>query len=217
MALQVVYHGPDAENLFGVYAQAFVERFGTSQPLLTPLDGLTGRVLRGRNDADFLTLSDDPRRRVVFLTDAAALCALVGSHGQEILKQIGYADTFIARLLEQQTRFKLALFPDVAKLPATWDNLLDLTSEAYPAWRAKIERARPVLKEHGDGALRGEAADVRAFLEDVINANRPFAGDGYTRREDDPSRRVHPEYVILNRPLAEMEACCLIDFPVDAR
>jgi hypothetical protein len=217
MALQVVYHGPDAESLFGGYAQAFVGRFGSGQPLPTPLDGFTGRVLRGRSDADFLTLTDDPRRRVVFLTDAAALCALVGSHGQEILKQIGYADTFIARLLERQTRFKLALFPDVAKLAATWDNLLDLTSEAYPAWRAKIERARPTLKQNGAEPLRGEAAEVRAFLEDVLNVNRLFAGDGYTRREDDLSRRVHPEYVILNRPLADMEACCLIDFPVDVQ
>jgi hypothetical protein len=216
MELQVVYCGPDAEQLFGVYAQAFVDRFGSRQPLQTPLDGFTGRVLRGRTDADFLTLTDDPRRRVVFLTDAAALCTLVGSHGREILAQIGYAETFIARLVEQRTRFKLALFPDVVKRLATWDNLLDLASEAYPAWHTKIACARPALKETCYEQLQGEAAEVRAFLEDVLNVNRLFAGDGYTRREDDPLRRVHPEYVILNRPLAEMEACCLIDFPVDA-
>jgi hypothetical protein len=216
MSLQVVYHGPNAENLFGAYAQAFVTRFGSGQPLGAPFTGFTGRVLRGRNDADFLTLTDNPRRRVVFLTDAAALCALIGSNGRGILKEIGYDEAFIAGLMERQTRFKLALFPEVTKHAATWDNLLNLASAAYPAWREKIERARPTLKENNAGLLQGDAADVRAFLADVLNVNRLFAGDGYTRREDDPSCRVHPEYVILNRPLVDIGAYCLIDFPVDA-
>lgn len=215
MTLQATYHGPDARRLFGQYAQAFMEQFGSGQPLQPALDGFTGRILRGRTDADFLTLTDDPRRRVVFLTDAVALCALVGSHGYEILKQIGYADAFIMHLLERQTRFKLALFPEVTKLAATWDNLLALTSAAYPAWSEKISRARVALRENRYEQLQGEPAEVRAFLEDVLNVNRLFAGDGYTRREDNPLRRVHPEYVILNRPLAEMDACCLIDFPVE--
>lgn len=213
MSLQVVYHGWGAEALFGAYARVFVAQFGSGQRLPGPLDGFTGRVLRGRAEADFVTLTDDPRRRVVFLTDGAALCALVGSDGHEILKQIGYSDAFIGRLLEQQTRFKLALLPDLAKWIATWDNLLDLASEAYPDWRARIEHVRPQLKENRP--LDGETADVRAFLEDVLNVNRLFAGDGYTRREGDPLRRVHPEYVVLNRPLVEMGAYCLIDFPVE--
>jgi hypothetical protein len=210
----VVYHGPEAEALFGAYTRAFVAQFGSGQRLPERLDGFTGRVLRGRAEADFVMLTDDPRRRVVFLTDGAALCALVGSGGREILKQIGYSDVFIGRLLERRTRFKLALLPDMAKWVATWDNLLDLASAAYPVWRARIERARSQLKEHGP--LEGEAADVRAFLEDVLNVNHLFAGDGYTRREGDPLHRVHPEYVVLNRPLVEMGAYCLIDFPVEA-
>ncbi len=175
----------------------------------------TGRILRGRADGDFATLTDDPRRRVVFLTDASALCTLVGCDGRDILAQIGYDEAFIARLLERQTRFKLALFPDMEKRLATWDNLLDLVCSAYPEWHAAVERVRPELKASLFEALEGEAAELRARLADVLNVNRLFAGDGYTRREDDPQCRVHPEYVILNRPLIELPAYCLIDFPVE--
>jgi hypothetical protein len=213
--MQPEYYGTGAEQLFGTYAGEFIARFASGHRLErdTICTGFTGRVLRGRTSADFLTLTDNPQRRVVFLTDAAALCTLIGSDGWEILKQIGYGDAFITGLLERQTRFKLALFPEVAMRAATWDNLLDLASEAYPEWHAKIEQARPALKENVD-PLPGGAVDVRAFLQTVLNVNDLFAGDGYTRREGDPLRRVHPEYVILNCPLVTMGAYCLIDFPV---
>ncbi|RPJ01909.1 MAG: hypothetical protein EHM39_02620 [Chloroflexi bacterium] len=214
MALHVEYHGPDAERLFGDYARVFVEHFGTGRSDAVALDGFTGRILRGRAESDFATLTDDPRRRVVFLTDAAAFCTLIGCDGREILAQIGYDEAFIKRLLVRQTRFKLALFPDLEKRLATWDNLLDLVCTAYPEWRAAVERVRPNLKTSPFEALAGEAAEVRARLADVLNVNRLFAGDGYTRREVDPQRRVHPEYVILNRPLIDLPATCLIDFPV---
>jgi hypothetical protein len=214
--LQPVYYGAGAEELFGAYAMTFVARFASGQRWEgedTVFSGFTGRVLRGRSDADFLTLTDNPLRRVVFLTDAAALGTLIGSDGWEILKQIGYDDAFIMDLLARQTRFKLVLFPEVAMRAATWDNLLDLAGEAYPEWRARMERARPALKENAY-PLPEAAAEVRTFLRTVLNVNYLFAGDGYTRREGDPLRRVHPEYVILNRPLVAMGACCVIDFPV---
>ena len=212
--MQPVYFGRGAEELFGAYARAFVARFASGQRWEdATFCGFTGRVLRGVTGADFLTLTDNPVRRVVFLTDAAALCTLIGSDGWEILKQIGYDDAFIAGLLARQTCFKLALFPEVAMRAATWDNLLDLAGEAYPEWRAKMDRARPVLKA-SISPLPDEAADVRAFLQTVLNVNHLFAGDGYTRREGDLLRRVHPEYVIRSCPLAAMGAYCLIDFPV---
>jgi hypothetical protein len=214
--MQPMYYGQGAEELFGAYARAFVARFASGQRLEdTIFCGFAGRVLRGVTSADFLTLTDNPLRRVVFLTDAAALGTLIGSDGWEILKQIGYADAFIAGLLARQTRFKVALFPEVAMRAATWDNLLDLASEAYPEWHAKMDRARPVLKASAS-PLPEEAAEVRAFLQAVLNVNRLFAGDGYTRREGDPLRRVHPEYVIRNCPLAAMGTYCLIAFPVRA-
>jgi hypothetical protein len=213
--MQPDYFGPAAEQLFGAYAGAFVARFASGQRADndTVFTGFTGRVLRGRTGADFRTLTDNPRRRVVFLTDAAALGGLIGSDGWEILRQIGYEDAYIAGLLKRQTRFKLALFPEVAMCAATWDNLLDLAGEAYPEWHAKIEQARAALREAIDPLPEG-AAEVRAFLQTVLNVNRLFAGDGYTRREGDPLRRVHPEYVMLNRPLVGMGAYCLIEFPV---
>jgi hypothetical protein len=214
--MQAVFYGPRAEELFGAYARIFIARFASGQPLLdTAFSGFTGRVLRGITGVDFLTLTDNPRRRVVFLTDAAALGTLIGSDGWEILKQIGYDDAFITGLLARQTCFKLALFPEVAMRAATWDNLLDLASEAYPEWRAKMDQARPALKENVN-PLPDVAAEVRAFLQTVLNVNRLFAGDGYTRREGEPLRQVHPEYVVLNCPLVAMGAYCLIDFPVSA-
>jgi hypothetical protein len=213
--LTITYHGAEAESRLGVYARAFVERFGSGQRwMAAPLGGFVGRVLRGKTDDNFLTLTDNPRRRVVFMTDAAALCEWIGLNGRDILRHIGYGADFINDLLAAQTRFKLVLLPELTMQLATWDNLLDLAGAAYPDWQPQIERCRAVLKTTPYAALEGEAAEVRRFLADTLNVNALFAGDGYTRREGDPLIRLSPEYVILNRPLVDIGPHCLIDFPV---
>ncbi len=219
MALEVTYHGAGAEALFGPYARAFVASFGTGHAVENVTPGtITGRVLRGVTGPDFSTLSADPRRHIVFLLDGDALRDLLGLTGLDVLKHIGYDAAFIRRLLAHGTRFRLALLPQVAMQPGTWDHLLDLVQIVYPEWQAGVAQARAALKAlHYDKVMAsaGVPAELRAFLQDVINVNRLYAGDGYTRREGFPDQRVYAEYVCRNRPLADFAATCLIAFPVD--
>lgn len=215
----VTFLGPRAEAHFGAYARTFAAQFGTGRACdeASVAQGMTGRVLRGIGAGDFATLSDDPRRRIVFLLDADALRDLIGLTGWDVLLHIGYDAAFIQRLLAKGTRFRLALLPEVAMLPGTWDHLLDLVQTEYPEWRAGVTEARAVLKTlHYDQVMAsaGLPAGLRAFLRNVINVNRLYAGDGYTRREGVPDQRVYAEYVCRNRPLAEFDAACLIEFPV---
>jgi hypothetical protein len=229
MALTVAYFGSGAESQFGEYARRFTARFGAGESFSSPSPaaGFAGRVLRGRRDEDFLTLSDDPQRRIVFLLDAGAMENMVGLSGGGILRRIGYDGAFIAQLLARNTRFKLALLPLITMRLATWDNLLDLVVEAYPDWREKIAGSRETLKRLDYDrviASGGTATEVRQFLHDRLNVNRLFAGDGFTRHENEhenerslpgPGSR-YAEYAALNRPLKEFSAYCLIDFPVQS-
>ncbi len=209
----VQWHCSRCEQTFGRYVRAF----GAGDKLTIPEQNFIGRVLRGTRQADFLTLSDNPQRRVVFMLDAPALYDLLGLSGRDILRRIGYQEDFIARLLEQGTQFKLVLLPAMDVQPATWDNLLDCVAQAYPTWQERIEQARDTLKNctFEQVMLQSSvAAQVRAFLKDTLNVNRFFAGDGYTRHAKDPSMPAYAEYVTLNRRLSEFGAFALLSFSV---
>lgn len=210
------YGGGDRTGL-GEYIQTFTSLFGTGKKPKVTLSRFSGRVLRGVDNDDFDTLTDNPRRRVVFLLDEIALGDLVGLDGLEILKHIGYPAGFIRNLLASGTRFKLVLLPQATLKLATWDNLLDVVQRAYPAWCEKIEAARPILKCCGyDEAVSagGAVTEVRAFLQNKINVNRLFAGDGYTRIEGAATKKVYAEYVTVNRRLADFGTYALVNFPV---
>lgn len=218
MRLQITFGG-DGEALFAPFARVFAQAFGRGLRLPAPADGFAGRVLRGTADDAFTSLSDNPDRQIVFLLDSDGLASLIGLSGAEILRHIGYADDTIGDLVERGTRFKLVLIPSAALKSATWDNLIALVGEVYPEWRGRIERVAPRLCELTyDEALAedGEVAEVRRFLHDEINVNPLFAGDGFTRRPDNPDEPVCAEYLVLNQPLEAFGSYCLIEFPVSA-
>jgi len=216
MRLDITFTG-DGEALFGGFARVFAQAFGRGPHPAPVVDGFAGRVLRGTSDDAFASLSDDPCRQIVFLLDSEGLSGLIGLSGANILRHIGYGEDAIADLVERGTRFKLVLIPSAALKLATWENLLALAAEVYPDWRARIERVAPRLCDLSyDEALAagGEIAAVRRFLHDEMNVNALFAGDGYTRRPDDPDRPVCAEYLVRNQPLEAFGSTCLIEFPV---
>jgi len=213
----VKWHCSICKITFGEYVQAFISYFGTGKKLEKPVENISGRVLRGICEYDFVTLTDNPQRRVVFFLDAIGMSDLVGLDGKEMLKQIGYDEDLIVGLLAKETKFKLIVLPETSVRLATWDNLLNIVQEAYPEWQDKIEIARLVLKNNNYEQVLskgGVATEVRAFLENTINVNHLFAGDGYTRREDNEKTGIYAEYVAINRPLSDFGAYALVDFLV---
>jgi nicotinamidase-related amidase len=115
------------------------------------VQGVVGRIIRGRQPSDFETLTDDPKRGLVMLVDSEGLEGLIGCAGNTyaMLKAVGYTDHHIADLEAKGTQFKLVVFPDspasAAKL-ATWDNLLDLVQMAYPDAAPKLGQQLQALE-----------------------------------------------------------------------
>lgn len=213
----VRWHCSECEKDFGEFARLFVSSFGTKKKLEKPITGFSGRILRGVNNDDFITLTDNPLRRVVFLLDSFSLSNLTGLDGKEILMQIGYNEDFIADLLNKKTKFKLVLLPETTVKLATWDNLLDIVQEVYGDLTEKIEIARPILKNSSYEEIMSRndiAAEIRSFLEITINVLPLFAGDGYTRREGKVDERIFAEYVTVNRQLSDFGAFAIIDLPI---
>ena len=202
------------------YAQAFREgRTGAAQ-------GLCGRILRGQ---DFTRLTDDPRRKLVFVLGEDGLDALVGKSRLQMLEMVGYTPAYIRRKVDEGSRFKLVVFRQEQADLATWDNAVRLTGEAYPEAETRLRRQLPALRstsfEMGSWAdvdrmgpgdprfvtldryLTGpdSAAAARAFLYFTVHLRELFQGDG----------RTHPgglrEYLTLDRPLTELGDYRLLD------
>jgi len=215
MTLRVMYSGAGAESIFSAYAEAFVQNFGSGKHGAVPEGDYCGRVLRGLADSDFLALTNQPSRRLVFLLDAKGVAGLVGRSGWEILTGIGYDRSTISRLVRDGTRFRLTLVPKVAMLPATWEHVLDLACVTYPDWRDRIQQSRQALitLSYNDiMSAGGVVASVRRFLDQTLNISRLYAGDGYTRHGN---MSVFAEYVCFNQPLQAFDAWCQIEFPVE--
>ena len=145
--LSVEWHCRHCEADFRDYVTYFVSLFGTNSNVLESFDGLYGRILRGRTQADFATLSERPDRQVGFFVDSRALRGLIGLDGLTILTRLGYPDIYIRYLLKEQLRFRLLLTKAIDTKKASWDNLLDIVCDLYPDWRERVEMAEPILKK----------------------------------------------------------------------
>ena len=117
-------------------------RHGTQQKVT----GLCGRIIRGKKPADFLTLTDDPDRKLVLLMGPDGLEKLLGKSGYDMLVEIGYETAYIDRKVAEGNQFKLIVFPEggPAKL-ATWVNVIDVVCDVYPSIAAKLNRHRDSL------------------------------------------------------------------------
>jgi hypothetical protein len=95
--------------------------------------GLCGRVIRGKKPEDFLTLSDDPDRKLVMLMGSDGLKKLLGKTGYEILIDIGYESDYIVRKVNEGNQFKLFVTEEgTDALLATWNNVVEIVGDIYP-------------------------------------------------------------------------------------
>lgn len=93
------------------------------------------RVLRGKSDKDFETMTDTPMsRRVIFISPLTK--DIFGKTAYQIMKDIvGYPAEDIKSYLEGGTKFKICLFylegNDAIKR-ALWPEVVEVMQEAYP-------------------------------------------------------------------------------------
>lgn len=100
---------------------------------ISGVEGLCGRIIRGKKSDDFKTLTDDPDRKLVMLMGPDGLEKLLGKNGHDMLVEIGYEAEYIKHKVKEGNQFKLVVFREggAAKL-ATWKNVVEVVAEVYP-------------------------------------------------------------------------------------
>ena len=201
-------------------------------PKMLDIPGICGRVIRGKKPEDFLTLTDDPKRKLVMLMGPDGLRKILGLSGYKVLETIGYETDYIARKINEGCKFKLIVFPEGTPKIATWDNTIEVVSSVYPDIAADLKNHLPKLKttpfqdihrlssipwnevdKHGETHpdymthdrfknSNRELFDCRAFLYFTVHLRELFSGDGYTYTPQ--GERGLTEYIIPNLPVASL-------------
>jgi len=111
-------------------------------PLSPPpfVTGLCGRIIRGKTPEDFAKLSDDPSRKIVFLTDAGGLASMLGKSGYQMLITVGHHPDHIAKQVAAGKTYKIVVFPASEAQPATWEGLCRSTAEVYPDLKSDMQK-----------------------------------------------------------------------------
>lgn len=220
----------------------FEEALICRKALEHPTTGLHGRILRGKNEDDFQTLTEDPARKVVFLMGDDGLSSLPGMSGYEMLIQVGHSIPDIYKnLVEKGKSYKLVVFTsEVQPMAADWDGVLSIVQAVYPehfdAVAQHVKALSQISLEEVERIAELKFSDfseehplfmtsarfsesdknlwqTRAFLYHSLQMRAQFKGDGFTYRND--GAIGVREYLIPNMPLASMENFRLFDLEVE--
>jgi len=202
------------------------------------------RILSGLQAQDFLTMTRNVSRKIVFYLDASGLEKMVGISDREKLILIGYPADYIERKLQEGFQYKMVIFKDdtVTKI-ATWDNIEKLMTEIYSGQLAlyqdvknlemveKVQRNLPLLKEIYKDVesakikaaqayqkiqeMGGELWEVRSFLHENLKLNENFSGDGYTRLDN--GEKGIAEYISPNIEIKKLKQSVIIDLNLTAK
>jgi len=204
------------------------------------VEGLCGRILRGKQPADFATLTNDPQRKIVMLMGSDGLQLVLGKPGYEMLSSIGYTNEQVTHLTESGHVFKLAVFEQTSDFPpASWENVLKLTGAVYPGAETDLQAQLPQLKRMSFEEIQAISgyqyasvkdladprymtyerymqsdrglATTRAFLYYTLQLRELYRGDGYTYLPD--GRRGLSEYCTKNVPIEAFGRFELIELP----
>ena len=211
----------------------FAELIKTGEKTNEQVVGLAGRLIRGKKPEDFLTLSDDPTRKIVMLVDETGLASMLGKSGYDMLITIGYEPDYIRHKIDQGNQFKLVVFPTggAAQL-ATWDNMIDMVAQVYPdiadvarSFRARLKMATFAQLERTAGfsflEIEKAGSDDPRFMtyERFLQSDqslvdfraflyfavhlRELYAGNGYTKQEDGPVGV-PEYIIPNKPLSEL-------------
>ncbi len=221
----------------------YVDLFVSGQENQSNINGLCGRLIRGKNPDDFKTLTDDPERKIVMLIDPEGLQKMLGKTGYEMLIEVGYEPDYLVHKINEGNQFKLVVFSsDGAAKLATWDNIFEMVKKMYPQVIFPIAIQSALVDTAFDNLERkagfsfldvekiGKSdkrfmtyerflesnqslVDYRAFLYFSIHLRELYSGDGWTY--DSNGNKGVMEYIIPNLPLAQLGSYEIVDIDVD--
>ena len=203
-------------------------------------NNIAGRIIRGKVDADFEKLSDDPNRKIVFLTDALGLAKMLGKSGYEMLITVGHHPDHIKKQVADGKSYKIVVFPATSSSDATWDGLIKVTGEVYPDLVSDLRNHAPVFRSSAYTLFESTAGykfhdvddptnpkfmsydaymassrspwELRAFMYHVLHIKELFRGDGYTY--DEKGKRGVREYLIANKNISDIPGAVVGDIQV---
>ncbi|MFA5020973.1 MAG: hypothetical protein WC517_02860 [Patescibacteria group bacterium] len=127
------------------YAEAFRRGYLGEE---AKVEGVLGRIIRGKRAEDFETLTDDSTRRLILLTDPLALRAMIGVPAFDLLLRVGWDHPYAVSKIRDGYKVKLVVFAEGGNaLLCTWDNMIHLVGKAYPEIDQKLRRWLPELKK----------------------------------------------------------------------
>lgn len=193
-------------------------------------NAIAGRIIRGKVEADFEKLSDDPNRKIVFLTDAAGLAKMLGKSGYEMLITVGHHPDHIKKQLADGKSYRIVVFPASSAYDATWSGLATVVKEVYPDLAQDLTNHMTLLKSSQYDVFETSAGykfhdvddptnskfmsydaylassrspwELRAFMYHVLHIKELFRGDGYTY--DEKGKRGVREFLMANKKVSEI-------------
>lgn len=220
----------------------YVAMFEGRHSVPAALAGVCGRVVRGRNEADFAMLAFAKGRRLAWVTGPGGLHSMLGRSGAQIVLGIGKDRTWLREKLAEGMRWRLMVLPQGNCMRADWAGVFAMIDAHYPEIASKLSSWRAVVRDPAlalsidptliAGAVKDNvdhpehvgvtryatcadtAISARLFLWHALGLNQHFVGDGWAT---DPltGERVE-EYLTANVPLATVAEHRSIDLRVSA-
>ncbi len=132
--------------------EGYVKAFKAGERV--PVEGLCGRLIRGKCPEDFKTLTDDSSRLIVMLMGPDGLEQLIGLNGYEIMQEICYPDEYIRAKVLEGNSFKLVVCGESDHIrPADWEGAIAIASQVYPDIAS-------VLRAHSAGLRNTPFAEI---------------------------------------------------------
>ncbi len=184
----------------------FVELLRSGKAAGGPIQGLCGRLIRGKTPDDFRTLSNDPTRQLVLLIDSDGLADLVGKTGYEMLRGIGYEHVDIdTEVTHNGNRFQLVVFPEGSVKLGHWRNIIAEASAAYPEAAAALAKwendlARLSVDVLGWDDLQARFSELEAEHLDSVR-HLPDFGNVSDWNDVRRAGSSHPGYMTTERLL----------------
>ena len=114
-----------------------VKNVNTKNKVASPTpqpENIWGRIIRGKQESDFQSMSSDLQRKLVFYTnpEGVAKISSKASEPKDFLRLSGYPDDYIDHLVSEGHSFKYIFFHSENILPATWEGIIQLVKTYSP-------------------------------------------------------------------------------------